>query len=139
MSTKPATKPVDWTISERIRNLVNARMGECVANVARAFLRYRSELPPDAKFTEGIWMYGGQAILHTWIETVDSVIDPTLACETNVSLRYSSKHYRLRSVSERKIAERFRDKAIEPGVFLQMTLTWSDPDVEALRKVVDPP
>lgn len=132
-------KPVDWHTSEKVRNAVNAQLGECVANVARAFLKFPDLLPNDAVYVEGLWKLGGQLNLHAWIETQTSIIDPTLALQSNTLLREGVGHYAIQSLVGDEIVKRFRKRSIEPGVVFQVELGWDDARVEKLAHEVDPP
>jgi hypothetical protein len=132
-------KSVDWHTSEKIADIVDARIGECVANVTRALLDFRNTLPKDAVYVEGLWMFGGQLYNHTWIETRYTIIDPTLARETNWELRGTAKHYSIDTYSEEELETRFADQPRGPGVRLEMKLNWDDPRVVKLAHEVDPP
>jgi hypothetical protein len=77
-------KYIDWVVSRTIADAVDARMGECLANVVRAFFDYCDILPEDAVLVEGIYGYGGQHNPHTWIETANSIIELSLVHETNI-------------------------------------------------------
>jgi hypothetical protein len=132
-------KKVDWSTSTKVADIVDSQIGECVANVARAMLDFRNILPEDAVYVEGLWKIGGQLACHAWIDTSDSIIDPTLVRETNHQLRETVEHYPIQTYSTDQLRRRFGNRPRGPGVRLKMELDWDDPRVERLSKEVDPP
>jgi hypothetical protein len=88
-------KDIDFNRSKRVAVLVGAEFGKCATNVATAFLEAREELPNQLQYVEGLLMIGGQANLHAWIETDDTIIDPTLAVwpEAWLQERTGDDHY----------------------------------------------
>lgn len=139
MEKYKSIKNIDWSTSEKVAIIIDARLGECVANVVRAFLDFRNCLPKDAVYVEGLWKKGGQLGPHTWIETNNNIIDPTLVCETNRNLRESAVHYPMKMCSEDQVRRRYGDQPRGPGVRLEMELDWDDPRVQRLAHEVDPP
>jgi hypothetical protein len=134
-----SAKNIDWVASKTIADAVDARVDECLANVVRAFLDYRSILPKDAVHVEGIYAYGGQFSLHTWIETLDSIIELALVRDTNKVLRESVQHFPILVRGETEIRELYGDKPRVPGVRLIMELDYDDPEVIRLLNKVDTP
>lgn len=132
-------KRIDWQESKIVKEAVDAQVGECVANNVRAFLRSRHLILRNAEYVEGLWLIGGQLGIHAWIETPNSIIDPTLLCWKNASLRNSAKHYAIQSLSGDEVIEKYKDQSIEAGGVLQVDLSWADPRVEKLSHEVDPP
>lgn len=130
---------VDWATSKIIADIVDARISECVANVVRAFLDYRNILPEDAIHVEGLYWYGGQIGLHTWIETKNYIIELSLVRETNRELRETIRHYKILTRDENEIKKLYGDKPRAPGDSLIMELNWDDPRVEKLANEVDSP
>ena len=130
---------LNWQLSERVAELVSAELGSCVANVARAFRCFRSELPAKAAIVQGIWMIGGQPGLHVWIEAGEMIIDPTLVCESNTALRQTATHHPIDRFTEAEFAARHKYEVIAPGARLEMDLSWDDPRVEELLDRIDPP
>ena len=129
---------VNWALSKLIAKLVDAEIGTCVVNVARAFYCFRTNLPENSVYIEGIWMADGQPHLHTWIEADDTIIDPTLVCETNKRLRDTTSHHPIEKLSEDEVAARFEGESLDAGDRLEMELTWDDPRVDELLRLIDP-
>ena len=100
---------------------------------------FRTALPRDAVYVEGLWKIGGQVACHTWIETNDTIIDPTLACEENDQLRESARHYAIDTYTEDQVRIRFANQPREPGNRLEMNLGWHDPRVRKLADEIDLP
>jgi hypothetical protein len=132
-------KNIDWIASKTIADAVDARIGECLANVVRAFLDHRDILPEDAVHVEGIYAYGGQFNLHTWIETANSIIELSLVRDTNKALRESVRHFPILTRDESEIKKLYGDKPRAPGVRLIMDLNFDDPRVVRLLDEVDTP
>ncbi len=130
---------VDWEASKKIAKLVDAEIGTCVVNAARAFRYFRSDLPEDAVYVEGLWKVGGQPHFHTWIEASDAIIDPTLVCEPNSTLRETTTHHPINRLGEDQVAARFEGESLDPGHRLEMELSWDDPRVDELLQRIDPP
>jgi len=132
-------KGIDWTTSQRVAKAIDARVGECVANAARAIIDFRSILPAEVSFVEGFWMNGGQLNGHTWLETPTAIVDPTLVLERNVELRETAKHHAVSTYTEAQIRLRFSKTARGPGVRLPMLLDIDDPAIRELMHRLDPP
>ena len=134
-------KQVDWEESKNISQLIDAREYCCVTNIARAFLRFKNDIPHDAVYTEGFRMDGGQRGKHTWIETANSIIDPTLVCETRNQSKKNTTHHPVKELSESEIRSRFQNQSIEPGVEVFMDeycKGWDKSKVRKLKNKVDP-
>ena len=134
-----STKKVDWVASKRLSDIIDARLGECLANVVRAFLDFPESLPSDATFIEGIHNYGGQFTSHTWIETADNIIELSLVHDTNLSLRDHVEYYPIQQQDKEDIHKLYGDKPHEPGTRLIMTVGYDDPRVVKLLDEVDTP
>jgi len=130
-------KEIDWVMSKRIADIVDARVGECVTNVLRAFLDHPDILPKDAVFVEGLYVLGGQEGLHAWIETTDSIIDPTIVNETKGILSERIQHHKVHSRDKNEILELYGDEPREPGNGLQMKLTWDDPRIDEIIREIN--
>ena len=135
----PRVKEIDWETSESIATVVGARVGECVANVLRAFLDHPDILPKDSVFVEGLYRLGGQLGLHTWIETAVSVIDPTIVRQPNYLLHERIAHYKIIVRTDDEIMRLYGSADRAPRTALRMKLSWSDPGVDELAHIVDPP
>jgi hypothetical protein len=116
-------KPVDLHASDRLADTIDARVGECAANIARAFLDFRSSFPTDAEPVQGYWMIGGQLGLHTWIETPNMIIDPTLAAHDNASLRSSARHHAIRRLTETELRDHYGSLTRAPGTRLDLIVS----------------
>jgi hypothetical protein len=132
-------KDIDFDTSNRIATLVGAEVGLCATNVAIAFLQAKAEMPDQSQYIEGLWWIGGQVVLHAWIETDDSIIDPTLAVSSKSLLREKIGHYPIERYSEDEFLKHLREEAFTLRSRRELGLTWDDPRVEALRKKIDPP
>jgi hypothetical protein len=132
-------KLINWKKSEQLMKMVDARSGECLANVVRSFLLFPDTLPQDAVCVEGIWKIGGQLYLHTWIETDDTIIDPTLSLPENRNYWIDTEHYKIRQFNKEELKHRFWNQFLGPGVQLEMTINWNDQKVEQIRHEIDPP
>ena len=135
----PNRKPVDWDSSHRLACTIDARMGECVANVARAFLDFPGFLPADAQPVQGYWMIGGQLGLHAWIETSETIIDPTLAAEKNPALRSTSRHHPILRFTREQLRAHYGGVDRSPGTRLEFIVSEDDPEVKRLSHQLDPP
>ncbi len=132
-------KEVDWRTSENVAQIIDAGVGECVANVLRAFLDHRNLLPEDSDFVEGLYLLDGQLWLHIWIEATDFIIDPTLVRQPKSLLRERILHYKILTRNEDEITRLYGGIDRTPGKRLIMNLDWSDPRVEGLSHEIDPP
>ena len=130
----PDLKSVDLTASERIADLVGAQEGRCVANVLVAILYHREALPENIRYVEGLWMVSGQTDIHAWIETEDTIIDPTLV---RLRFEFHKRSEPILYLCEEEVKARFGGRVIKPGDQLELILDWCD--VEAVRKEFDPP
>jgi hypothetical protein len=132
-------KQIDWTTSRTVAIEVDARVGECVANAARAMINHRDILPTLVSFVEGFWMKGGQLGGHVWLETPDAIIDPTLVLEENTELRETTRHHPVSTYTEQQVLHRFSDVPIAPGNRLPMLLDMNHPHIRDLMHQLDPP
>ncbi|MBK9928169.1 MAG: hypothetical protein IPP66_23115 [Anaerolineales bacterium] len=134
-----STKKVDWILSKRIAEILDARLGECLANAVRAFLDYPEILPPDAIFIEGVYNYGGQFSPHTWLETTNNIIELSLIYDTNLALRNHVQYYPIQSRDKTEIKKIYGDKPRQPGSSLMMKIDFDDERVVKLLSEVDTP
>ena len=134
-----STKSIDWVVSKIIADVVDAQIGECLANVVRAFLDYRDILPKDAVHVEGIYDYGGQFNPHTWIETTNSIIELSLVRDANKALRESVRYFPILTRDKSEIKKLYGDKPREPGGRFIMTLDFDDQRVISLLNEIDTP
>jgi hypothetical protein len=132
-------KKVDWVASRRISDMIDARLGECLANVVRAFLDFPESLPSDAAFIEGIHNYGGQFSPHTWIETADKIIELSLVHDKNPALRDHVEYFPIQQRDKEEIHKLYGDKPHEPGTRLIMIVGYDDPRVVKLLEEIDTP
>ena len=130
-------KTVDMDASKRVAELVCAQVGRCVSNVVRAFLYFRDALPENIMYVEGLWTVGGQTDIHVWIESDEAIIDPTLIALHPRNWNSYKRSIPIKRLGEQEVIKRYEGQSIEPGVRLDLILEW--PDVEAVRKVFDPP
>lgn len=65
-------KALDIKLSEQLAEKIKAKSAECWRNAYNALIE-----SPGAYYVEG-WAFGGIAFEHGWIETDNSIIDPTL-------------------------------------------------------------
>ena len=130
---------VDWVASGRISNIIDARLGECLTNAVRAFLDFPESLPSDATFIEGFYIYGGQFMAHTWIETSNKIIDLSLVNDLNTDLRNNVKYYPIQQRSIYEIQKLYGDRPRKPGERMLMKLGRDDPRVVKLEAEVDRP
>lgn len=133
-------KQVDWNESNRIATAVSAQPGRCVSNVARAFLYYLHLLPADALYIQGLWLLGGQCDSHVWIETDQTIIDPTLAARDLHSFFYL--HYKhsqpILVMCPELVLSHYCGFCINPGEPLDLILDSSDPRVKIIEPRFDP-
>lgn len=134
-----STKKVDWVTSKNISDIVDGRLGECLANVVRAFIDHRGALPADAVLVEGVYYHGGQPHLHTWIETSNSIIELSLVYDSSRALYGPVQYYSIQPRSESEINSLYGDEPYEAGVYLIMKLGWDDPRVIDLLNEIDTP
>jgi hypothetical protein len=132
-------KTIDWVKSNLIADIIDARLSECVANVTRAFLDFRHILPKNAFYVEGLYWYGGQLFLHTWIETANHIIDPTIIREMNDELRETIRHYKILRRTESEIHRVYGSVDRAPGHRLNMKLTHNNPKVVKLEQALEMP
>lgn len=134
-------KDIDFSASKRVAKLVNAEIGKCATNVATAFLKAREILPNQSQYVEGVLMIGGQSNLHAWIETEDTIIDPTLGVWPKAWLqeRTGNDHYPILRYSTDEFLDRLKNEAFTLGAIRELILTDDDPKVKEKRKKIDPP
>jgi hypothetical protein len=132
-------KRIDWDISIRMGNLVNAQQGMCVDNVARTIRLAGHELPQKARYVEGIWYLGGQIFQHAWIETDDSIIDPTLAAIVPKALLCERMEYHV--IINRSLEDFLAyvgDQAPQATGRLKLLLPSDDSRIDEMIDKVDP-
>lgn len=132
-------KEIDWETSKLISASIEAEIGECVANVGRAILQIKDQLPDNSVFVEGLYKVGGQLGLHAWIETETTIIDPTVVLQTPSVLREQLLHFPIKTLSMNDAIEYFRSLNVDKGGFLHVSLDWSDEQVIRVAHEVDPP
>lgn len=134
-------KDIDFNRSKRVAVLVGTEVGKCATNVATAFLEAREELPNQLQYVEGLLMIGRQANLHAWIETDDTIIDPTLAVwpETWLQERTGDDHYPILQYSADEFLNRLKEEAFTPRTRRELMLAEDDPRVKEKRMEIDPP
>ena len=71
------------------------------------------------------------------IESDEAIIDPTLIALHPRNWNSYKRSIPIKRLGEQEVIKRYEGQSIEPGVRLDLILEW--PDVEAVRKVFDPP
>ena len=128
----------DWQKSKEVAKAIDARIGGCVLNTARAVLDFRHLLPVHLMVVEGYWMSGGQLDGHAWIESEDNIIDPTFVLFERYELERITGLYPVVKYSEEEI-ESFRRIDYRPQAkSMSIRFDQNSPEARRVRNVIDP-
>ena len=130
-------KEIGWDSSYKLATIIDARIGECKTNVIRAFLDYRNMLPGDAVIVEGLHLIGGQVYGHAWIETPEYIIDPTIVCEENESLKETVKYDKVRELEENLVRKEYSEQTRTPGTRILVNIDYDDPDIQRRIRILE--
>jgi hypothetical protein len=132
-------KIIDLDKSDKIASLVDAKVGMCHTNVAKAFLLDNCLLSDRSDYVEGIWMSEGQAYLHAWIETDDSIIDPTYEVSPDRTKLGTTGHFVIKRYNAVEYLAVLRKEGFKIESSRKLSIKWDDPEVIELLHKIDPP
>ncbi len=132
-------KKIDHKLSEELAKLTNATVGNCARNVCISFLRYREILPDDSFYIEGTWIVQGQFDLHAWIESENSIIDPTYAVLPSHAKRSVRRRTKILCMPWEIVEPHYKQQSLDNDHKLDLVLDLSDDAVKLAEIYTDYP